>query len=145
MSQQVNITEFSGTQEDLIQPTDFLKNINRSFMSSSVTPTDEQKINAIGLWLKSESPAEEWFNEINTPKDKYANLEQSFKQQFPDVERMKKSKLELERELAEMRIKPEDLGVRGHNFRPPTPEYSRAPSPNPSPEYSCTPTPSTLR
>ena len=111
MSQQVNIMEFSGTQEDMIQPTEFLKNINRSFMSSGVTPTDEQKINVIGLWLKSESPAEEWFNDANTPKDKYTNLEQSFKQRFPNVERMKKSRLELERELADMRIKPEDLGI----------------------------------
>ena len=40
------------------------------------------------------------------------------------------------------------VSVRGHNFRPPFPEYSRAPSPEysrvPSPEYSCAPTPSTL-
>ena len=43
--------------------------------------------------------------------NKYANLEQSFKQHFPNVEKMKKDKLELERELAEMRIKPEELGI----------------------------------
>ena len=49
MRQQVNIMEFAGTQEDLIQPTEFLKNINHSFMSSGVTPLDEQKINAISL------------------------------------------------------------------------------------------------
>ena len=109
----MNITEFAGTQEDPIQPTDFLKNINCSFMSSEVTPLDEQKINAIGLWLKSESPAEEWFNNKATPKDKYINLEQSFKKQFPNVERMKKSRLELERELVDMRIKPEELGKMG--------------------------------
>ena len=106
----MNITEFTGTQEDPIQPTDFLKNINHCFMSSGVTPSDEQKINAIGLWLKSESPAEEWFNDEATPKDKYINLEQSFKKWFPNIERMNKSRLELERELADMRIKPEELG-----------------------------------
>ena len=95
----------------MIQPTEFLKNINCSFISSGITPTDDQKINAIGLWLKLESPAEEWFNDVNMPKDKYTNLEQNFKQQFQNVERMKKSRLELERELVDMRIKPEDLGI----------------------------------
>ena len=64
----------------MIQPTEFLKNINCSFMSSGVTPTDDQKINTIGLWLKLESLAEEWFNDVNTPKDKYMNLEQNFEQ-----------------------------------------------------------------
>ena len=104
----MNIPEFSGMQDDSIQPTEFLKSINCSFMSSGVVPTNEQRINAIRLWLKSDSPAEEWFNNVTTPKDKYVNLEQSFKQHFLNVEKMKKDKLELERELAEMRIKPEE-------------------------------------
>ena len=101
----------SGTQEDSIQPMEFLKSINCSFMGLGVVPTNEQRINAIGLWLKSDSPVEEWFNNMTTPKGKYANLEQSFKQCFPNIEKMKKDKLELERELVEMRIKPEELGI----------------------------------
>ena len=97
-------------QDNPIQSTEFLKNINHSLMSSGVIPTDEQKITMVSLWLKSESLAEEWFNNITTPKDKYMDFKQSFRQQFPNIERMKKTKLELERELMEMKIRVEDLG-----------------------------------
>ena len=45
------------------------------------------------------------------PKSKYSEFEQSFRQHFPNVEKMKKMKLELERKLAEMRIKVKDLGM----------------------------------
>lgn len=45
------------------------------------------------------------------PKAKYSEFEQSFRQHFPNVEKMKKMKLELERKLAEMRIKVKDLGM----------------------------------
>ena len=38
------------------------------------------------------------------------DFEQSFKKWFPNIEKRKKTKLELEMELAEMRIKVEDLG-----------------------------------
>ena len=110
MSQQIHIIEFLGMQDDPIQPTEFPKNINRSLMSSGVIPTDEQKITMVSLWLKSESPAEEWFNNIPTPKNKYMDFEQSFRQQFPNIERMKKTKLELETELVEMKIRVEELG-----------------------------------
>lgn len=75
MSQQINIVEFSGTQDNPIQPTEFLKTINHSLMSSGVNPTDEQMVTTVGLWLKSESPAEEWFNDEATPKNKYADFE----------------------------------------------------------------------
>ena len=109
MTQLVNIVEFAGTQDDPTQPTEFLKTINHSLMSSGVIPTNDQKITAVGLWLKSDSPAEEWFNDVATPKDKYTDFEQSFKKRFPNIEKRKKTKLELEMELAEMRIKVEDL------------------------------------
>lgn len=89
---------------------EFLKIINCSLMSSGIIPTDEQKITTVGLWLKSNSPAEEWFNDAATPKNKYTDFKHSFKQWFPNVEKMKKTKLELERELAGMRIKVENLG-----------------------------------
>ena len=80
-------------------------------MGLGVSPSDKQKITTVGLWLKSESPAEEWFNDATTPKIKYSDFEQSFKQRFLNIEKMKKTKLELERELAGMRIKTEDLGT----------------------------------
>lgn len=73
---------------------------------------DNQKIAAMGYWMKTDSLAEEWYNNAIaiTLKVKYADLENSFKTCFPNVAKVKKTGLELERELAGMRIKAEDLG-----------------------------------
>ena len=105
------ITEFSGTQEDKVQPTEFLKMVNRSLMASGGTlPADSDIIRTIGYWLKSDSPAEEWFNEPNTPKAKYSTFKAEFMAKFPNIEKAKKTGPELERELSAMRITTEELG-----------------------------------
>ena len=62
-----NITEFAGTQDDKSQPSDFLKVIKHAFLASN-TMTDVQKVSLFELYLKSDSPAEEWYNDANTPK-----------------------------------------------------------------------------
>ena len=51
-----NIPEFSGTQEDKTQPSDFLKALKRSFLANG-TMTNESKISLFELFLKSDSPA----------------------------------------------------------------------------------------
>jgi hypothetical protein len=104
-----NIPEFSGTQEDLIQPLDFLKKIKRAFLANGLT-TDDQKIGFFELYLKSDSPAEEWYNVDATAKKVWSNLEQEFKTRFPNIKKATKSTQELERELGGMRILPEVLG-----------------------------------
>ena len=104
-----NIPEFAGTQEDNTQPTEFLKMIKRSFLANA-TSTDEQKVGLFELYLKSDSPAEEWFNDANTPKGTWAELEQEFKIRFPNVKKATKTAPELERELGTMRITTEELG-----------------------------------
>ena len=104
-----NIPEFSGTQEDKIQPSDFLKAIKRSFLASGTT-TDEQKIGLFELYLKSNSPAEEWYDDNATQKKVWADLEKEFKTRFPNVKKATKTAPELERELGAMRIKTEELG-----------------------------------
>ena len=104
-----NIPEFSGTQEDKTQPSDFLKALKRSFLANGTT-TDESKIGLFELFLKSDSPAEEWYNEITTAKKTWAELEKGFKTRFPNVKKATKSAPELERELGAMRIKTEELG-----------------------------------
>ena len=104
-----NIPEFAGTQEDSIQPSDFLKMVKRSFLTSGTT-TDEQKISLLELYLKSDSPAEEWFNDTATIKKTWAGLEQEFKTRFPNVKKATKTAPELERELGTMKIKTEELG-----------------------------------
>ena len=104
-----NIPEFAGTQHDKSQPSDFLKSIKRSFLVSGAT-TDAQKISLFELYLKSDSPAEEWFASANTTKRTWAELEQGFKTRFPNTTKATKTAPELERELGAMRITTEELG-----------------------------------
>lgn len=104
-----NIPEFSGTQDDKTQPLDFLKSVKRAFLSSGTT-TDNQKISLFELYLKSDSPAEDWFNDAKTLKTTWPELEQGFKIRFPNIKKATKTKPELERELGAMRIKTEELG-----------------------------------
>jgi hypothetical protein len=104
-----NIPEFSGTQDDTNQPLDFLKMVKRSFLATGTT-VDTQKISLFELYLKSDSPAEDWYNEANTPKKTWAELEQAFKTRFPNVKKATKTSPELERELGTMRIATEELG-----------------------------------
>jgi hypothetical protein len=108
--QQITITEFSGSHEDMIQPSEFLKIVGQLLMGLGQVATDDQKIEAVGCWLKTGSPAETWFNKTSTPKTKYANFAQAFKTEFKDVEKAEKSAPESEREISEMRIKTESLG-----------------------------------
>ena len=104
-----NIPEFAGTQEDTTQPTEFLKMIKRSFLATA-TSTNEQKIGLFELYLKSDSPAEEWFNDAKTPKGTWYELEQDFRTRFPNVTKATKTAPELERELGTMKITTEELG-----------------------------------
>ena len=104
-----NIPEFSGTQDDKTQPTDFLKVVKRSFVASGTT-TDDQKVGLFELYLKSNSPAEEWYNDAKTVKKTWMELEQGFKTRFPNIKKATKTVPELERELRVMRIKTEELG-----------------------------------
>jgi Zinc knuckle len=104
-----NIPEFAGTQDDTVQPSDFLKMIKHSFLANGTT-TDDQKIGLFELYLKSDSPAEEWYNDAKTPKKTWAELEQEFKTRFPNVKKAMKTAPELERELGAMRMKTEELG-----------------------------------
>ena len=104
-----NILEFSGTQEDSIQPSDFLKMVKCSFLATRTT-SDSQKINLFELYLKSDSLAEEWYNNAKTPKKVWAELELEFKKRFPNVKKAMKMTPELERELGAMRITTEELG-----------------------------------
>ena len=104
-----NIPEFSGTQEDKTQPSDFLKAVKRAFLASGTT-TDDQKISLFELYLKSDSPAEEWYNDGNTVKKTWVELEQEFKKRFPNVKKATKTAPELERELGALRITTEELG-----------------------------------
>ena len=65
-------------QDDEIQPTEFLKTISCSLMGLGAILSDEQRIATVGLWLKSDSLAEEWFNDVTMPKTKYSESSSKF-------------------------------------------------------------------
>jgi hypothetical protein len=109
------IPEFSRTQEDKIQPSDFLKAIKRLFLASRTT-TDDQKIGLFELYLKSDLPAEEWFNDAKTPKKTWLELDLEFKARFPNIKKATRTAAKLERELGAIRITMEKLG-RTEKFR----------------------------
>ena len=71
---------------------------------------DDQKISLFELYLKSDSPAEDWYNDANTKKKTWLELEQGFKVRFPNIKKATKTAPELERELGAMRIRTEELG-----------------------------------
>jgi hypothetical protein len=102
------IPEFAGTQDDTIQPSDFLKMVKRSFLANGTT-SDDQKIDLFELYLKSDSPAEEWFNG-KIAKKAWTDVEREFKVRFPNVTKATKTPQELERELGMMRITTDELG-----------------------------------
>jgi hypothetical protein len=77
---------------------------------ANIATTDKQKINIFELYLKSDSPAEDWYNDVKTPKKTWFELEQGFKIRFPNIKKATKTALELERELGVMRISTEELG-----------------------------------
>jgi hypothetical protein len=83
--------------------------IKHQFLASGTT-TDEQKIGLFELYLKSDSPSEEWYNDAKTKKTTWAELEKDFKARFPNVKKATKTAPELERELGTMRISTEELG-----------------------------------
>lgn len=79
-----HITEFAGIQDDKVQPSDFLKAVKCAFLAHRAT-TDEQRIAFLELYLKSDSPAEEWYGDAKTVKKSWAGLEQDFKDRFPNI------------------------------------------------------------
>ena len=80
-------------QEDKTQPLDFLKAIKCSFLASGTT-TDDQKVSLFKLYLKSNSPAEEWYNKM--PKKTWIKLEQGFKVRFTNTKKVTKTAPKLE-------------------------------------------------
>jgi len=61
-------------------------------------------------YLKYNSPADEWFRELNTEGMTWKILEKGFLECFPPIQKAQKSETELERELCELRPKVDELG-----------------------------------
>ena len=69
---------------------------------------DTRMISSFENYLKYNSLADEWFKE-QVAQTKWKDLEKVFLIRFPPIQKAKKSELELERELCELRLTVEEL------------------------------------
>jgi hypothetical protein len=75
--------------------------------------SDTALIEAFGNYLKTDSPAEEWYTDQDTPtaKPTWKNFETTFKTCFPGVQKAKKSPADLERELLDLKLDKKTLAA----------------------------------
>jgi hypothetical protein len=105
-----SIPNFTGTQKDEISSADFLKKFRRNMTMLGQTNDDQAKIDAFQDYLGTDSPAEEWYNDANTPKLTWTAFQKAFETRFPCISAVKKTPIELERELVALRLRMDDLG-----------------------------------
>ena len=103
------VHSFSGEPDDDVQPGEFLKTFWRFTTYACITES-ALIIESFGDHLKYVSPADEWFQELDTKDLAWKDVEAAFLSRFPPIKRAKRTETELERELCEMRLKVEDLG-----------------------------------
>jgi hypothetical protein len=104
------IPTFLGTSEDEVTSKDFMKVYRRATVNNSNLNTDEEKIANFQNYLGSDSPAEEWFMDTGKALTKWPDFERAFFLKFPTMDKAKKTAVELERELAGLKLRVEDLG-----------------------------------
>jgi hypothetical protein len=103
---------FSGDGDDKQQPVDFLKKFRRA-MRDTRTTQDALLVKAFGDYLKTDSPAEEWYTNQNTltTAPTWDALEIAFRNRFPGVQKAKKSLADLERELSMLKLDEKTLAT----------------------------------
>jgi hypothetical protein len=109
MSTPIAVPDFSGEPGDAIQSAEFLKKF-RALMNIGNITSDARMNSSFENYLKYNSPADEWFKELNTSEMTWKALEKAFLERFPPIQKAKKSESELERELCELRLKADELG-----------------------------------
>jgi len=109
MSIPVTVHSLSGELDDDVQPREFLKTFCCFTMYTHIKE-NKQIIEPFGDHLKYVSPADEWFQELDTRTLTWKAVESTFLECFLPVARAKKMETKLERELCKLRLKAEDLG-----------------------------------
>jgi len=103
---------FSSDGSDKQQPVDFLKKFHHAMRDTQVTQ-DAPLVKAFGNYLKTDSPAEEWYTnqDILTTVPTWDNFESAFRTCFPGVQKAKKSSVDLERELSMLKLDKKTLAT----------------------------------
>jgi hypothetical protein len=75
--------------------------------------SDTALVEAFRNYLKTDSPAEEWYTDQDTPtaKPTWKNFKTAFKTCFPGVQKAKKSPADLERELLDLKLDKKTLAA----------------------------------
>ena len=107
----ISIPDFSGEPGDPVQSAEFLKKF-RALMNIGNITENAHMISSFENYLKYSSPADDWFKEQELERLTWKTLEKAFLEHFPPIQKAKKSKSELERELCELRLKVETWGKR---------------------------------
>lgn len=85
----------------------------RRFMREMKGGTEEDRLENFEYYLKEGSEADEWFRGlVADKKKKWADLKAEFDTRFPGVKKAKASPVEIERELIDMRLPDDDVGVK---------------------------------
>jgi len=108
MSAPIVVPNFSGEPGNAIQSAKFLKKFHALMNMRNITE-NAHMISSFENYLKYNSPADEWFRELNTMEMTWKTLKE-FLVRFPPIQKVKKSESELERELCELRLTADDLG-----------------------------------
>ena len=109
MASNTPVNYFSGNGGDKQQPVDFLKKFHCAMHESNIT----SEAALVKAYLKTDSPAEEWYIDQETPANKpaWGNFENTFKVHFPGVQKAKKSLADLERKLSKLRLNKKTLAT----------------------------------
>ncbi|KAG6808651.1 hypothetical protein H0H92_003386 [Tricholoma furcatifolium] len=109
---ELNIQPFhGGIDQETENPRDFVNKLKRSFMSKDYSDAD--KVQYFEWSLKDGSPAMEWFAGLTAEqRASWASLCLAFDDRWPAGRVSTKSQTEKQEELAEARIKEEDLGTK---------------------------------
>ena len=98
------IPTFLGTSEDKVTSKDFIKVYQHATINNSNLNTDEVKISNFQNYLDSDSPVEEWYKATGKALNKWPDFELAFFVQFLTMEKVKKTAVKLERELAGLKL-----------------------------------------
>jgi hypothetical protein len=102
---------FTGEDDNVNDPRDFLKRVQRYLMG--MTWEDSDKVEYFETWLKSGSAAEQWFKGLEAAKKaSWKELCSAFKEQWPERAIVQKSTAEKQAELEGEKIAEAELGTK---------------------------------
>ena len=99
-----HIPTFLGMSEDEVTSKEFMKVYQHAIINNTNLNTNKAKISNFQNYLGLDSPVEEWYEVTGKALNKWPDFELAFFIQFLMMEKVKKTAVELERELAGLKL-----------------------------------------